>query len=87
MREAPGNTAGMTSWQTRVLHAQAEAPKGFRSLATPVYRGSTTLFERASDVSDAWDQERVGYTYGLYGTPTALELARGSARWRAAAIP
>jgi cystathionine beta-lyase len=26
-------------------------------------------------VTDEWDQERVGYTYGLYGTPTALELA------------
>jgi cystathionine beta-lyase len=26
-------------------------------------------------VTDQWDQERVGYTYGLYGTPTSLELA------------
>ncbi len=65
----------MTSWQTRVLHAQAKVPQGYRSLATPVYRGSTTLFERAENVTDAWDQERAGYTYGLYGTPTALELA------------
>ncbi len=24
---------------------------------------------------DSWDQNRVGYTYGLYGTPTSLELA------------
>lgn len=65
----------MTSWQTRVLHSQARIPQGYRSLSTPVYRGSTTLFEKAASVTDAWDQERVGYTYGLYGTPTALELA------------
>jgi cysteine-S-conjugate beta-lyase len=65
----------MTTWQTRVLHSQARIPEGYRSLVTPVYRGSTTLFPAASDVSDEWDQERVGYTYGLYGTPTSLELA------------
>lgn len=65
----------MTTWQTRLLHSQASVPEGYRSFATPVYRGSTTLFANASSVSDQWDQERVGYTYGLYGTPTVLELA------------
>lgn len=65
----------MTTWQTRVLHSQARIPEGYRSLVTPVYRGSTTLFPAASDVTDEWDQERAGYTYGLYGTPTSLELA------------
>jgi cysteine-S-conjugate beta-lyase len=63
------------SWQTRLIHPDARAPEGYRSLATPVYRGSTTVFPSAAAVTDEWDQERVGYTYGLYGTPTALELA------------
>lgn len=63
------------SWQTRLIHPGAKAPAGYNSLAVPVYRGSTTLFSSASAVTDAWDQERVGYTYGLYGTPTSLELA------------
>lgn len=63
------------TWQTRLIHPDARAPEGYRSLATPVYRGSTTIFPSASAVSDSWDQERVGYTYGLYGTPTVLELA------------
>jgi cystathionine beta-lyase len=45
------------------------------TLVTPVYRGSTTVFPSAAAVRDTWDQHRVGYTYGLYGTPTALELA------------
>jgi cystathionine beta-lyase len=63
------------TWQTRLIHSAATVPEGYRSLATPVYRGSTTLFPSASAVTDEWDQERVGYTYGLYGTPTTLELA------------
>jgi cysteine-S-conjugate beta-lyase len=63
------------SWKTRLLHSDAKAPLGYQSLATPVYRGSTTLFDSASAVTDKWDQERAGYTYGLYGTPTSLELA------------
>ena len=63
------------SWQTKLMHPEAGITGGYRSLVTPVYRGSTTLFESAAAVTDHWDQERVGYTYGLYGTPTALELA------------
>ncbi|HET6276483.1 MAG TPA: cystathionine beta-lyase [Candidatus Cybelea sp.] len=63
------------SWRTQLLHPEINVPEGYRSLATPVYRGSTTLFSSASAVTDRWDQERVGYTYGLYGTPTTLELA------------
>jgi cystathionine beta-lyase len=33
------------------------------------------VFPSAAAVRDTWNQHRVGYTYGLYGTPTALELA------------
>lgn len=63
------------SWKTKLIHSDAKIPAGYRSLSTPVYRGSTTLFPSAEAVDDTWDQHRVGYTYGLYGTPTALELA------------
>jgi cysteine-S-conjugate beta-lyase len=63
------------SWKTKLIHSDAQVPEGYRSLSTPVYRGSTTLFPSADAVDDTWDQQRVGYTYGLYGTPTALELA------------
>jgi cystathionine beta-lyase len=62
-------------WTTKLIHSEVRVPEGFRSLATPVYRGSTTLFSDAADVDDSWDQYEVGYTYGLYGTPTTLELA------------
>ncbi|HEU0054510.1 MAG TPA: PLP-dependent transferase, partial [Longimicrobium sp.] len=62
-------------WKTRLVQPRVEVPAGFRSLATPVYRGSTTLFEHAAEVRDHWDQRRTPYSYGLYGTPTTLELA------------
>jgi cysteine-S-conjugate beta-lyase len=63
------------SWKTKLIHTDAKIPSGYKSLATPVYRGSTTVFPSAAAVRDTWDQHRVGYTYGLYGTPTVLELA------------
>jgi len=63
------------NWKTKLIHSDAHAPDGFRSLATPVYRGSTVLFPNAAAVNDTWNQYEAGYTYGLYGTPTVLELA------------
>jgi cysteine-S-conjugate beta-lyase len=62
-------------WKTKLIHSDATVPEGFRALATPVYRGSTVLFEHAAAASDRWNQFEIGYTYGLYGTPTTLELA------------
>lgn len=62
-------------WKTKLIHSDAQVPEGFRSLATPVYRASTVLFPRAAAASDHWNQHEIGYTYGLYGTPTTLELA------------
>jgi cysteine-S-conjugate beta-lyase len=63
------------SWRTKLIHTDATVPEGYRSLTTAVRRGSTTLFRSAADATDQWDQYKVGYTYGLYGTPTTLELA------------
>src|SRR5262250_895437 len=63
------------TWKTKLIHPDAFAPEGFKSLAPATYRGSTVLFSNAAAVQDTWDQHTVGYTYGLYGTPTTLELA------------
>jgi len=63
------------NWKTKLIHSDVRVPEGFKSLATPTFRGSTVLFPNAAAVDDNWDQYEVGYTYGLYGTPTALELA------------
>lgn len=62
-------------WQTTLVHSRATVPPGFRSLVAPVYRGSTTLFADAASVADVWDRDKSPYPYGLYGTPTTLELA------------
>ena len=62
-------------WKTKLIHSDAKIPQGFKSLSTPVFRGSTVLFPDAASVNDTWDQNEAGYTYGLYGTPTVLELA------------
>jgi cystathionine beta-lyase len=69
------NSAMGKSWKTRLIHSDVKIPDGYCSLASPVYRGSTTVFPDAASVDDAWDQHEAGYTYGLYGTPTTLELA------------
>jgi cystathionine beta-lyase len=65
----------MTNWTTRLIHPGAHAPDGFASLVTPVFRASTTVFASAADAVDHWDHDQAPYSYGLYGTPTALELA------------
>jgi cystathionine beta-lyase len=63
------------NWKTKLIHSDAQVPQGFRSLSAGVQRASTVLFPSAESVKDDWDQYEVGYTYGLYGTPTTLELA------------
>jgi cystathionine beta-lyase len=61
-------------WRSKLIHHQAQAPEGFRSLTPPVYRGSTVLFSCQANVCNDWKTE-TSYSYGLYGTPTVLELA------------
>ena len=63
------------SWRTKLIHSDVQLPEGYRSLVTPVFRGSTTVFPNAASLRDDWRQHEVGWVYGLYGTPTALELA------------
>ena len=62
-------------WRTKLLNPTPQARQDYRSLATPVYRGSTVVFDDQAAVTDDWRQAKNGYSYGLYGTPTALELA------------
>jgi cysteine-S-conjugate beta-lyase len=62
-------------WKTRLIHTDANIPEGFESLVPPVYRGSTVVFPDSSSTRTGWNQEELGYTYGLHGTPTTVELA------------
>ena len=62
-------------WRSRLIHSGSRVPEGFHSLAPATHRGSTVVFRSQSEVSDSWQQAEKGYSYGLYGTPTTLELA------------
>lgn len=62
-------------WRTKLLNPKPRASRDYNSLATPVFRGSTVVFKDAASVNDDWNQTEKGYSYGLYGTPTSLELA------------
>ena len=59
---------------TRAIHPLSRASRDFQSLATPIYRGSTVLFDSLADVVDRL-RNPDHYRYGLTGTPTARELA------------
>ncbi len=74
-KQDQNKTRKTKDWKTKLIHSDAAVPAGFHSLSTPVYRGSTVLFPQAAAATDRWNQHEIGYTYGLYGTPTTLELA------------
>ena len=59
---------------TRAIHPLSRASRDFQSLATPIYRGSTVLFDTLAEVVDR-RRNPDHYRYGLTGTPTARELA------------
>lgn len=72
-------------WKTRLIQTQREPfTKTYRSLAPVTYRGSTVVFESHDAISDDWRQSEHGYTYGSFGTPTALELGRRIAQMEGA---
>ena len=62
-------------WRTKLIDPTPKARNDFNGLTTPVYRGSTVIFDSQEKVSDDWQHVENGYSYGLYGTPTTLELA------------
>lgn len=73
LKEVKMSSPEKPHWRTRLLHSQVDVPDGFDSLAAPTYRGSTVRFRSMAEVHDTWHAEK-GYAYGIYGTPTTLEL-------------
>ena len=61
-------------WRTRLLNPEQKAMGAYQSLVTPTYRGSTVIFDNVGAAHNNWRQIEAGYNYGLYGTPTVLEL-------------
>lgn len=62
------------NWRSRLMHPSRSAPNGFVSLAVPTYRGATVVFPTQQEVREGWREHQQGYSYGIYGTPTTLEL-------------
>jgi len=67
-------------WRSKLVQSESLAPKGFSSLAPTTFRGSTVVFGSQAEVRDDWNQTDGRYSYGLYGTPTTLDLATRIAR-------
>ncbi|WP_088184241.1 trans-sulfuration enzyme family protein [Sphingobium sp. Z007] len=59
---------------TQVVHHPQVNEQGFASLAVPVYRASTIIFDSAQAYADRKDRGPDGYSYGLHGTPTTKML-------------
>jgi len=69
----PDDTRPPRHWRTILIAPTRRPPQNFHSLVPAIHRGSTVVFDRLSEAVDDWRQiDR--YTYGLYGTPTTLEL-------------
>lgn len=62
------------NWRSRLMHPKCGVSTNFASLAVPTYRGSTVVFPTQEAVREGWREHADGYSYGIYGTPTALEL-------------
>lgn len=61
-------------WNTKLIQSEAAAPPGFRSLVPATHRASTVPFDDLASALRVPDGVDGRYTYGLYGTPTVLEL-------------
>lgn len=62
-------------WRSKLIHSTATAPPGFKGLASATHRASTVVFDTLADALHDPMGSGGGYTYGLHGTPTVLELA------------
>ncbi len=63
---------------TRAVHAGERGPRpDFRPVSTPIYHSVGFLYEDLNDLDRVFGNERDGYVYARYGTPTnsALEDA------------
>ncbi len=63
---------------TRAVHAGERGPRpDFRPVSTPIYQTVGYLYEDLNDLDRVFGNEREGYVYARYGTPTnsALEDA------------
>ena len=59
---------------THLIHHPYQAPVGFAAPQPGVYKASTVLFKDVAALRARDWRSRQGYTYGLHGTPTTMQL-------------
>jgi len=59
---------------TALIHHPYRPPGGFDSVPVAVHKASTVLFPNVAALRARDWKQKVGYTYGLHGTPTTFTL-------------
>lgn len=59
---------------TALIHHHYTPPDGFSAPQMGVYKASTVIFENVAALRARNWKEKLGYTYGLHGTPTTFTL-------------
>ena len=59
---------------TSLIHHPYRPPGGFGSVQPAVHKASTVIFESVAALRARDWKQKVGYTYGLHGTPTSFTL-------------
>jgi cystathionine beta-lyase len=59
---------------TSLIHHPYEPPAGFEAPQPGVHKASTVIFKNTAGLRARSWKEKVGYTYGLHGTPTTFTL-------------
>ena len=63
-----------TRLPTSLIHHPYEPPAGFAAPQPGVHKASTVIFKDTAAMRARTWKEKVGYTYGLHGTPTTFTL-------------
>src|SRR5262245_19973753 len=64
----------MTKPVTHLIHHPYQPPAGFQAPQPGVYKASTVFFPNVAAMRARDWRHKLGYTYGLHGTPTTFTL-------------
>jgi len=65
---------GEKALSTQLIHHPYQPPGGFMAPQPGVYKASTVIFANVAALQARDWKEKLGYTYGLHGTPTSFLL-------------
>ncbi len=66
--------SGEKALSTQLIHHPYQPPGGFMAPQPGVYKASTVIFANVAALQARDWKEKLGYTYGLHGTPTSFLL-------------